>query len=65
MPYTRIVVPLDGSDVSKQALPPAEELSRLTGAPLHLLRVIDITGLERYGPYALTTSTPAYEEMLA
>lgn len=64
MAYSRIVVPLDGSDLSKQALPQAEELARLTGAPLHLLRVIDITGMERYGPYALTTSTTAYEEML-
>ena len=37
----RVVVPLDGSDLAEQALPYAEVLTRLTGAPLHLVRVID------------------------
>ncbi len=64
MPYSRIVVPLDGSELAKQALPKAEELARLTGAPLHLVQVLDITGLERYGPYAVTTATTAYQDLL-
>jgi len=37
----RIVVPLDGSAVAEQALPYAETLARVTGAPLHLVRVLD------------------------
>ena len=39
--YKRIVVPLDGSDLAEHALPTGEELARLTGAPLHLLRVVN------------------------
>jgi nucleotide-binding universal stress UspA family protein len=39
--YSRIVVPLDGSDVAEQALDEAKDMSSLTGAPLHLLRVVD------------------------
>ena len=39
--YTRIVVPLDGSDIAEQALATAEELVRLTGASLHLVRVVE------------------------
>lgn len=39
--YTRIVVPLDGSDIAEQALPPAEELARATGATMHLVRVVE------------------------
>jgi nucleotide-binding universal stress UspA family protein len=40
--YTRIVVPLDGSDVAEQALAPAAEMAELVGAPLHLVRVLDV-----------------------
>ena len=40
--YTRIVVPLDGSALAEVALPHAEELSRMTGAPLHLVRIVDV-----------------------
>lgn len=40
--YTRIVVPLDGSDVAEQALEPAIEMARAIQAPLHLVRVFDL-----------------------
>jgi nucleotide-binding universal stress UspA family protein len=40
--YTRIVVPLDGSDVAEQALESATEMARLTGAPVHLVRILDL-----------------------
>lgn len=39
--YTRIVVPLDGSDIAEQALATAEETARATGASLHLVRVVE------------------------
>lgn len=39
--YTRIVIPLDGSAVAEQALDTAKEMASLTGAPLHLLGVVD------------------------
>lgn len=39
--FRRIVLPLDGSPVAERALPYAEALAKLLGAPLHLVRVID------------------------
>lgn len=36
----RIVVPLDGSDRARQALPVAHELARQLAAPIHLIRVL-------------------------
>ena len=39
--YTRIVVPLDGSDIAEQALATAEDLAQATGATLHLVRVVE------------------------
>lgn len=47
--YSRIVVPLDGSELAERALTTAEEFARLLKAPLHLIRVIDITRLEGRG----------------
>src|SRR5919205_855578 len=63
--YRRIVVPLDGSKLAERSLPQAEELARLTGAPIHLIWVVDYTRLERYGPYALALEYSAAEPMLA
>jgi len=63
--YRRIVVPLDGSKLAEESLPQAEELARLTGAPIHLIWVVDYTRLERYGPYALALEYSAAEPMLA
>ncbi len=63
--YDRIVVPLDGSELAERALPQAEGLSRLTSAPLHLVRVVDLTRLERYGPYAPIVPAGAFDRVLA
>lgn len=46
--FERIVVALDGSEASEQALAPAEELARRLSAPLHVVRVADVTYL-RFG----------------
>ena len=43
--FDRVVVTLDGSEVSEQALPAASELARRLGVPLHLLRVADVAWL--------------------
>ena len=40
--YTRIVVPLDGSDLAEWALPHGEALASFLGLPLHLIRVVDV-----------------------
>ncbi len=50
--YRSILVPLDGSDVSEQALPVAVSLARQHGAALHLVRVyVPIAGA--YGEHAV------------
>ena len=51
--YERIIVPLDGSELAERALPTAEKLAHLTGAPLHIVRVVDLTRLGPYGAYGL------------
>ncbi|MFM8594417.1 MAG: universal stress protein [Chloroflexota bacterium] len=45
----RIVVTLDGSPVSEGALPKAIELAKGQNAPIHLLRVVDVSKLEQLG----------------
>jgi len=62
--YERIVVPLDGSDVAAEALPHAEALARLAGAPLHLLRVIDVAPLVPGGFGRAFPSPEAWRLML-
>ena len=49
--YTRIVVPLDGSDLAAAALPTAEELARLAGVPIHLVRVLDTAYFAKMSGY--------------
>ncbi len=51
--YSRIVVPLDGSVLAEHALSHAQELAKALDVPIHLLRVVDVTRLERYGAYGL------------
>jgi nucleotide-binding universal stress UspA family protein len=38
--YQRVLVPLDGSDLSEKALPKAAEMANPLGATLHLLQVV-------------------------
>jgi len=63
--YTRIVVPLDGSELAERALPDAERLARLISAPIHLLRVVDLTLLPWYGQFEMSMEYAATEQMLA
>lgn len=42
---TRIVVPLDGSELAEQAVPVAAALAADLGVPVHLMRVLDIDAL--------------------
>lgn len=48
--YNRILVPLDGSEVAEQVLPPVIELARCTGAEIVLLRVTDLRVYEYLMP---------------
>ena len=62
--YRRIIVPLDGSELAEQALPQAEAQARLTGAPLHLVRVIDPAGQGTLGNVLLHTDAVAMQLLL-
>lgn len=48
--YTRIVVPLDGSALAEQALPHALTLARALAIPIHLVRIVDTSGISFIGP---------------
>jgi nucleotide-binding universal stress UspA family protein len=54
--YQRILVPIDGSDTSLRGLDEALQLSRLTGAKLRLVHVVDelkyVTGFETFATYS-------------
>ena len=54
--YQRILVPIDGSPTSDKGLDEAIKLSKLTGASLRLIHVLDpltfATGFEPYAVYA-------------
>lgn len=68
--YRRIVVPFDGSEPAERALPEVEGLARLTGAPVHLLRVIDAAALNRFAgfgavEYTAVTQTLEDERIVA
>ena len=52
--WSRILVPLDGSKLAERAIPVAAELSRLTGAKLELLWVIDLSSKDRFGDFGLS-----------
>ena len=62
--YKEILVPLDGSDLSKAALPHARELARAFGAHLTLLAVIQpLAAVYAWSasPYGMVVATPAVE----
>ncbi|WP_181693038.1 universal stress protein [Natronomonas sp. LN261] len=44
-PYQDVVVPTDGSDCAELALELAVDITRATGATLHVLSVVDVAGL--------------------
>lgn len=62
--FKRIIVPLDGSELAASALNEAEDLARLTGAPLQLVRVVDFTMLESTGGYGMALSYIPTQELL-
>ncbi len=64
MVFTRLVVPLDGSKLAERALPAAEELSDLTGTPMHLVRVADPAALGPYGSMLLPAEANAFQQIL-
>ena len=62
--YQRIVVPVDGSAAGEEALQQAVEMARVFHAPIHLLRVVDLSKLGRYGAYGLAVEYSALDLVL-
>jgi nucleotide-binding universal stress UspA family protein len=63
--YTRIVVPLDGSEIAEAALVQAEHMATLTGAPVHLVRVVDLTENDAVSMYGMMADPSAVSTLLA
>lgn len=59
MVFERIVVGLDGSQISETALSTGAELARRTGVPLHLVRVADLAVV----PWGASEAAEAYAEL--
>jgi nucleotide-binding universal stress UspA family protein len=59
--FDRVVVALDGSEIGEAALPKAVELAAAVGAPLHLVRIVDLGRLEQYGSFGLALDTSALD----
>lgn len=59
--YSRIVVPLDGSTMAERSLPHAIDLAQKLAVPIHLIRVIDLTQIERIAPFGLGLEQATFE----
>jgi nucleotide-binding universal stress UspA family protein len=62
--FQRIVVPLDGSELSEQALDRATEMARMANVPIHLVRVIDLGRVDGGGSLAWGLSPWALQRAL-
>ncbi|HYI25308.1 MAG TPA: universal stress protein [Thermomicrobiales bacterium] len=62
--YDRILVPLDGSELASTALVHAKELAKQLDAPLHLIRAIDPTVVNRVGTVGMGFDYTAIDELL-
>jgi len=63
--YSRIVVPLDGSEAAEAALTHAIAIARLSGATVHLVRVVDDSWITRYGILGLPIASDSAGEILS
>ena len=63
--YTRIVVPLDGSDIAEQALATGEDLARATDATLHLVRIVEFPSTSYTYVYGAMLESAALTTQLA
>ncbi len=62
--YKRIVVPLDGSDLAEQAIDTAEGMARITGATIHLIRVVEFPASSFTYVYGAMMESEAMTEQL-
>ena len=62
--FERIVLPVDGSDLAEQALPAAEDLARLAGVPIHVVRVVDLGKLAGQGDWTFGAAPGALQRIV-
>lgn len=62
--FTRIVVPLDGSDIAETAIPQAENMATLTNAPIHLVRIVDFSSRDMSASYGMMTDISSMSVLL-
>jgi nucleotide-binding universal stress UspA family protein len=62
-PYQRILVPIDGSRTSDQALDEAIRLARLSGGQLRLLHVVDLLSVSLTPEVSLNASPTLFERL--
>lgn len=62
--YDRIVVPLDGSDLASEALAHGKHLAKRLDVPIHLVRVVDPTVINRVGSAGLGFDYSAIDELI-
>ena len=60
---SRIVVPLDGSEISNHALPVATTLAKLFGIPIHIVRAFDPISTLPMAPRVFGATPPISAEM--
>jgi nucleotide-binding universal stress UspA family protein len=63
--FNRVVVPLDGSPLAEQALARGIDLANMLRVPMLLVRVVDVTMLDRYGAYGLAAEYTAVGALAA
>lgn len=63
--YDRIVVPLDGSELANEALAHARNLAKRLDVPMHLVRAIDPTVLNRVGSVGMGFDYTAVDELIS
>lgn len=63
VPFQRVVVTLDGSELAERALVEAEYIAREANIPMHLVRVVDITRFEKMGYYGLAVNYTGITEL--
>ncbi len=63
--YDRILGPLDGSELASTALVHAKELAKQLNVPLHLIRAIDPTVINRVGTVGMGFDYTAIDELLS
>jgi nucleotide-binding universal stress UspA family protein len=59
IPYKKILVPLDGSELAVQALPHAEAIARGSGAELILVQIVETTAGLVMAPAGMASSGPS------